>query len=94
MLRTQAYLVQNNPVAAFDLADAGGKEVARERALSRVELVRLFEAMRNAKGFTYENALTVVATHLDVPEEAATRPESSETRCMAMVVEPISQAMP
>lgn len=53
------HLVQNNPVAAFDLADAGGKEVARERALSRVELVRLFEAMRNAKGFTYENALAV-----------------------------------
>lgn len=27
--------------------------------MSRVELVRLFEAMRNAKGFTYENALAV-----------------------------------
>ena len=53
------HLVKNNPVAAFDLADAGGKEVARERALSQDELVRLFEAMRNAKGFTYENALTV-----------------------------------
>lgn len=53
------HLVQNNPVAAFDLSDAGGREVARERALSRVELVRLFEAMRDAKGFTYENTLTV-----------------------------------
>jgi hypothetical protein len=29
-----------------------------------------------------------------VPEEATTWPDSSETRCMAMVVEPISQAMP
>ena len=53
------HLVQQNPVAAFDLADAGGKEVARERALSRDELIRLFEAMRTAKGFTYENTLTV-----------------------------------
>jgi integrase len=53
------HLVQNNPVAAFDLADAGGKEVARERTLSRNELVRLFAALRDAKGFTCENALTV-----------------------------------
>ena len=53
------HLVQYNPVAAFDLADAGGREVARERALSRDELARLFEAMRTAKGFTYENTLTV-----------------------------------
>ena len=53
------HLVQNNPVAAFDLTDAGGKEVARERTLSRVELARLFAAMHEAKGFTYANALTV-----------------------------------
>ena len=28
------------------------------------------------------------------PTEAAMRPDSSETRCMATVVEPMSQAMP
>lgn len=53
------HMVQYNPAAAFDLNDAGGREEARERALSRDELVQLFEAMGNAKGFTYENMLTV-----------------------------------
>ena len=48
-----------NPAAAFDLSDAGGKEVARDRALSRDELKTLFEAMRTARGFSVENALTV-----------------------------------
>lgn len=52
-------MVKINPAAAFDLADAGGKEEARVRALSRAELVRLFEAMREAKGFSKENELTV-----------------------------------
>jgi hypothetical protein len=37
------HLVRFNPAAAFDLADAGGKELARERALSRDELVTLFD---------------------------------------------------
>jgi hypothetical protein len=46
------HLVRFNPAAAFDLADAGGKELARERALSRDELVTFFEAMRQAKGFS------------------------------------------
>lgn len=53
------HMVQYNPASAFDLSDAGGKEEARTRALSRNELAMLFEAMRNAKGFTYENMLTV-----------------------------------
>lgn len=53
------HMIQYNPVAAFDLADAGGKEEARVRALSRDELVLLFEAMRTAKGFSHENLLTV-----------------------------------
>ena len=48
-----------NPAAAFDMADAGGKELARERAPSRDELVTLFEAMRQAKGFSVQNELTV-----------------------------------
>lgn len=53
------HIVQYNPASAFDLSDAGGREEARERALSRDELILLFAAMRNAKGFTYENRLTV-----------------------------------
>lgn len=54
------HLVRFNPAAAFDLADAGGKELARERALSRDERVTLFEAMRQAKGFGVQNELTVM----------------------------------
>ncbi|WP_077731901.1 site-specific integrase [Methylocaldum sp. 14B] len=53
------YMVQYNPASAFDLSDAGGREEARDRALSREELVMLFEAMRDAKGFSHENMLTV-----------------------------------
>lgn len=52
-------MIQHNPAAAFDLSDAGGAESARERALSREELTKLFAAMRNAKGFSYENAQTI-----------------------------------
>jgi integrase len=53
------HLVRFNPAAAFDPADAAGKELARERALSRNELVTLFAAMRQAKGFSVQNELTV-----------------------------------
>lgn len=53
------HAVQYNPAAAFTLADAGGQEEARTRWLTREELVRLFEAMRAAKGFSIENHLSV-----------------------------------
>lgn len=53
------HMVQYNPASAFNLADAGGKEDPRERSLSREELVRLFEAMRVAQGFSRENFLTI-----------------------------------
>jgi integrase len=53
------HMVRFNPAAAFDLSDAGGKEVARDRALSRDELKTLFEAMQTARGFSVQNALTV-----------------------------------
>ena len=53
------HMVEYNPAAAFNIADAGGKEEARDRWLTRDELVILFEAMRNAKGFSIENFLTV-----------------------------------
>jgi integrase len=53
------HIVQYNPASAFDLSDAGGKETARERALTREELVIFFEAMRNTKGFTQVNIITI-----------------------------------
>jgi hypothetical protein len=52
-------MVETNPAAAFDPSDAGGKEEARDRWLTRAELVRLFAAMKDTKGWTYENTLTV-----------------------------------
>lgn len=52
-------MVKYNPAAAFDLADAGGKEESRERALSRAELAALLAAMKTAKGFSKENELAV-----------------------------------
>ena len=53
------HLVQYNPAAAFTLADAGGQEEARTRWLTREELARLFQGMRDAKGFSIENYLSV-----------------------------------
>jgi integrase len=53
------HVIQFNPASAFDLSDAGGKEEARERALSREELVALFEAMRRTKGFSSMNEMTI-----------------------------------
>jgi integrase len=52
-------LVSSNPAQAFDLSDAGGTEEARTRWLTRAELGRLLSVMKNAKGFTRENQLTV-----------------------------------
>lgn len=53
------HVIEINPASAFDLNDAGGKEEARDRALSRNELVKLFAAMRLAKGFSIENDLSI-----------------------------------
>lgn len=52
-------MCQFNPAAPFELSDAGGKEDSRDRWLTRPELVALFDAMRNAKGWTYENGLVI-----------------------------------
>lgn len=52
-------LVVGNPASVFDPSDAGGKEIARQRWLTQSELVQLFDAMRSAKGWTYENGLVV-----------------------------------
>ncbi|MCX7099629.1 MAG: tyrosine-type recombinase/integrase [Methylococcales bacterium] len=51
--------LQYNPTSAFDLSDAGGKETARSRALTQADLVALFDAMRNTKGFTQINIISV-----------------------------------
>ncbi len=53
------HIVEYNPASAFDLSDAGGKESARERFLSRNELVLFFKAMRQAKGFSHVNLVTM-----------------------------------
>ncbi len=52
-------MVLNNPAAAFDPSDAGGKEESRTRWLTRTELARLLFAMKVAKGWTQQNTLTV-----------------------------------
>ncbi|MGZ8943017.1 MAG: tyrosine-type recombinase/integrase [Methylobacter sp.] len=53
------HIIQFNPASAFDLSDAGGKEEARDRALSREELIKLFEAMRKTKGFSSLNEMAI-----------------------------------
>ncbi|MFB0824382.1 tyrosine-type recombinase/integrase [Chromobacterium violaceum] len=53
------HIIEINPASAFDLGDAGGKEEARERALSRDELAKLFHAMKLARGFSVENDLAI-----------------------------------
>ncbi|MHB8455364.1 MAG: tyrosine-type recombinase/integrase, partial [Acidiferrobacterales bacterium] len=53
------HMIEYNPAAAFSLSDAGGKETQRTRALSRNELVKFLAAMREAKGFSRENELTL-----------------------------------
>jgi len=53
------HIIERNPALAFDVADAGGKEQARTRNLSRDEIAKLFEAMKTAKGFSIENELCI-----------------------------------
>lgn len=49
-------VVLYNPASAFDIADAGGKEEARDRWLTRDEITQLFQAMREMLGsFSIEN---------------------------------------
>ena len=50
------HVVTFNPASAFDLADAGGKEEARDRWLTSEEITKLFQAMRDKSGtFSVEN---------------------------------------
>jgi integrase len=53
-------IVEINPASAFNPSDAGGKEEARDRWLTREEITRLFQAMRDKAGaFTVENVHAV-----------------------------------
>jgi integrase len=52
-------LITSSPVGDFNLSDAGGKESARQRALSRDELEKLFKALRDAPNFGGTNLLTI-----------------------------------
>ncbi|XBS69919.1 integrase arm-type DNA-binding domain-containing protein [Acerihabitans sp. KWT182] len=52
------HAMEINPCSAFEIADAGGKEISRDRWLNRDELIRLFQAMRTAKGFSRQNEIT------------------------------------
>jgi integrase len=52
--------VEINPAAAFDPSDAGGREESRDRWLTREEIIKLFQAMRDKAGtFTIENRYAV-----------------------------------
>lgn len=51
-------VIEYNPAAAYDYSDAGGTEEARDRALSRDELVKFFAAMRKTKGLSVANTHT------------------------------------
>lgn len=53
------HALEVNPAGAFEIADAGGQEKSRERWLTRDELIRFFQTMRMAKGFSRENELTM-----------------------------------
>lgn len=53
------HIVEFNPASAFAVADAGGNVQARDRALSRDELVMLYQAMKTTKGFSSINELTI-----------------------------------
>jgi len=64
------HVLETNPAAAFDLADAGGKEDARERWLTREEIIKLFRAIQSKAGtFTVENHYAVRLLLLAVRKE-------------------------
>jgi integrase len=51
--------IERNPAADFDLLDAGGDEVSRDRWLTTDELQQLAQAMRATPNFGRENELAV-----------------------------------
>lgn len=53
------HLIEYNPASNFDIADAGGRERKRARALSTSDLVKLFANIRNNPRVGLENTLTI-----------------------------------
>jgi integrase len=51
--------IEFNPVSGFDISDAGGTELARERWLNGNELALLMRAMRETDSFGRQNELAV-----------------------------------
>ncbi|MBA4343538.1 MAG: integrase, partial [Methylibium sp.] len=51
--------IERNPAADFELADAGGTESSRDRALSLQELEQLATAMRETPNFGRQNELSM-----------------------------------
>ncbi|MBD2813304.1 tyrosine-type recombinase/integrase [Xenorhabdus sp. Flor] len=50
-------LIDVNPCSAFEVADAGGKEISRDRWLTRDELITFFQALRVA-GISRQNEIS------------------------------------
>jgi hypothetical protein len=46
------HTIIHNPAAAFDISDAGGEELPRERFLSEAEIIQLLKAMSASERFT------------------------------------------
>jgi integrase len=53
------HIITVSPAMHIDKSYAGGKQVSRERNLSRAELITLFQEMTTATGFDRDNYLTV-----------------------------------
>lgn len=53
-------IVPDNPISEFTLADAGGAEAPRDRALSRQEIVQLLEKLRAEPSFGRLNYLAIL----------------------------------
>lgn len=50
-------VVEMTPASTFDRSNAGGKEEARKRWLTRTELQTVFGAMRRARGGALSSAI-------------------------------------
>lgn len=58
-MASRNHWIERNPAADFDLVDAGGDEVSRDRWLTVEELQELARAMRTTPNFGRENELSV-----------------------------------
>ena len=58
-MAVRRHWIDSNPAAAFDLVDAGGDEVSRDRWLTVQALQQLVLAMRTTRNYGRKNDLTV-----------------------------------